>query len=386
VTNLKKNLSIYIHYPFCLSKCPYCDFNSHVSNNISEDKFASAYLKELEYFSLKLKNRHIKTIFFGGGTPSLMPIKLVEKILNKISKIWSIDKNVEISLEANPTSFEFSKFIDFKKAGINRISIGIQSLNNQDLKFLGRNHDASEAINAIKNVSKIFDNYSFDLIYALPKQTLESWKLDLQKAINIGSNHLSLYQLTIEKGTPFYQQHKNKEFILPNDDLAADFYNLTNDVTKENGLENYEISNYAKTRYECHHNLTYWEYNDYLGIGAGAHSRVSFDDNKKRKIMMLHNPQKWQDSIIKNGNAIQEIGLISQDEILQEIVIMGLRLKKGINNSVFQKYFSKNYSELLNLEILENLRNEGFVNLENESISITKKGRILTNSIIDRLL
>ena len=381
-----QDLSIYIHYPFCKSKCPYCDFNSHIKKQIDEEKFALAYEKELEYFSSKLKNRKIKTIFFGGGTPSLMPVNLVERILNKISDIYQIDKNIEISLEANPTSFESQKFKDFKKVGINRLSIGVQALNDSDLKFLGREHSASEAINTIKTASKIFDNYSFDLIYARPNQKLNDWQKELEQAIKLSPNHLSLYQLTIEKGTPFYSQHKNKEFKIPKENLAADFYELTNELTAKNTLDLYEISNYAKKGNECQHNLVYWQSKDYLGIGAGAHSRVYFDDSKNRsQIVNYHDPKKWCEEIIKNQNAIQQLKETSQDELLEEVILMGLRLEKGIDNKIFQQHFAKNYQELFDIEKLRNLVNLGLLALSKNNIKITNKGRILTNSVIEKI-
>ncbi len=383
---MSQNLSIYIHYPFCKSKCPYCDFNSHVKKEVKDDQFSLAYLKELEYFAPKLRNRKIKTIFFGGGTPSLMPIDLVEKILTKISDIWNIDNKVEISLEANPTSFESKKFLDFKKAGINRLSIGIQALNDFDLKFLGREHTAKEAIDTIKTAGKIFDNYSFDLIYSRPNQNLKEWEAELKEAIKLSPNHLSLYQLTIEKGTKFYAMHKNKEFNIPKDNVAADLYDLTNDITAKYGLELYEISNYAKKGQECKHNLAYWQSQDYLGIGAGAHSRVYLSKDKKRsKIMMFHNPKKWQNEILKSGNAIQEIGNNNKNELLEEVLIMGLRLSDGIENEVFLRHFGKKYQDIIDIKGIDYLSKEGFINLNDDNISITKKGRILTNSIINKL-
>ncbi len=382
-----QNLSIYIHYPFCKSKCPYCDFNSHVNKQVNDDEFALAYEKELEYFSSKLTNRTIKTIFFGGGTPSLMPVKLVEKILTKIPDLWEIDKNIEISLEANPTSFESSKFLDFKKSGINRLSIGIQALNDKDLKFLGREHSAKEAVNTIKTASKIFDNCSFDLIYARPNQILKDWENELKEAIDLSPNHLSLYQLTIEKGTKFYSMHKNKEFKIPKEKLATDFYDLTNEITAQNNLNLYEISNYAKKGKECRHNMAYWQSQDYLGVGAGAHSRVFFDNDKERsKIMMFHEPKKWQNEVLEFGNAIQEIEKINSGELLEEIIIMGLRLESGINNDIFLKYFGKNYQDLLDFKKIEFLEKEGFLDLTESNIRITRKGRILTNSIIEKVL
>lgn len=380
-------LSIYIHYPFCKSKCPYCDFNSHVKKEVEDDIFAQAYLKEIEYFASRLKNRKVKTIFFGGGTPSLMPISLLEKILGKINQIWGIDSKVEITLEANPTSFEAKKFADFKAFGVNRLSLGIQALNDNDLKFLGREHSASEAISTIKEASKIFDNYSFDLIYSRPNQTLESWQKELNLAFELAASHLSLYQLTIEKGTKFYSMFKNKEFILPSDDLAADLYELTNQVTAQNGLELYEISNYAKMGYESLHNLAYWKSLDYIGIGAGAHSRVTFDgDILRSQIMMIHNPKSWQDKAMKDGFGVQDIGFVEKSELLEEIILMGLRLKEGINNEVFLRYFAKNFTELFDCKKLLYLMEEGLIFFDSNHVYITDKGRILTNQIILKIL
>ena len=382
------NLSIYIHYPFCKSKCPYCDFNSHIAKNVDEDDFARAYLKEIDYFAKKLSNRTIKTIFFGGGTPSLMPISLIDKILAKISSIWQVDNDVEITLEANPTSFEASKFQDFRSSGINRLSIGIQSLNDKDLQFLGRNHSANEAINTIKSVSKIFNNYSFDLIYARPKQTLKDWQKELKQAIDLSANHLSLYQLTIEKGTKFYKMHQDKDFQMPKDDLAADFYDLTNNITQENHLNLYEISNYAKKDKECQHNLNYWLSGDYLGLGAGAHSRLDFDDSSKKRsyVMNYHDPKKWQNNILSQYNAIQNIGFLSKEELLEELVMMGLRLDMGMDNDIFQHHFSKKYQDLLNLKEIKKLSDLGLIDFNENNIKISKKGRILTNNIISKIL
>jgi putative oxygen-independent coproporphyrinogen III oxidase len=380
-------LSIYIHYPFCKSKCPYCDFNSHVSKQIDEDGFLRAYFSELQYFAPQLKNRTIKTIFFGGGTPSLMPTYFVEKILGEIARIWNVDKDCEITLEANPTSFEAEKFRDFRSAGVNRLSIGIQALNDADLKFLGREHSASEAISTIQTASKIFDNYSFDLIYARPNQNLSSWKQELETAISLSASHLSLYQLTIEKGTKFYGQYLNKEFVLPDEDLAADLYETTNQITTQNGLGLYEISNYAKTGFECKHNLAYWQSADYLGIGAGAHSRVYLDGEKKRSaIVMLHQPTTWLETVIKNGVAIQKIEKVEPRELLEEIILMGLRLKNGIDNAVFQNHFSKNINEIFNFQKLENLVNNGLIEVGEKNIKITNRGLILANSVIKKVI
>ncbi len=385
-------LSIYIHYPFCKSKCPYCDFNSHVTKEIDEEKFLQAYKNELQYFAAKLKNRTVKTIFFGGGTPSLMPTYFVQKILEEISKIWTIDKNCEVTLEANPTSFEAGKFREFKAAGINRLSIGIQALNDSDLKFLGREHSASEAISTIQTASKIFDNYSFDLIYARPSQnnswqSLSAWQKELETAISLSANHLSLYQLTIEKGTKFYSQYLNNEFVLPDENLAADLYEATNQITSKNGLELYEISNYAKAGFECKHNLAYWQSDDYLGIGAGAHSRVYLDDDSERSaIIMLHQPQAWLAGALEKQVAIQKIDKVNKEELLEEVILMGLRLKKGIDNQVFQKHFGKNINEIFDLKKLQSLIDNRLIFIDEKNIRISSHGLILANSVIDKVI
>ncbi len=282
-----EKLSFYIHYPFCKSKCPYCDFNSHISSNIDLGAFLKAYFNEIEFFAKNAKNRQISTIFFGGGTPSLMPTYFVDEILRKISKHFQIENHCEITLEANPTSFESAKFQEFKKAGINRLSIGIQALNDEDLKFLGREHSSKEAMQTIENARKIFDNFSFDLIYARPKQNLQNWQKELELALSFDTKHLSLYQLTIEKGTPFFKDFRDKKFEMPSENLSAEFYETTNEIMAQNGFLHYEISNYCKKNFECKHNLIYWRGLDYAGVGAGAHSRIYFDDKKNRQNIIM---------------------------------------------------------------------------------------------------
>jgi oxygen-independent coproporphyrinogen-3 oxidase len=382
-----KPLSVYIHYPFCKSKCPYCDFNSHVSSQIDYDSFKQAYVNEIEFFANKLKNREIKTIFFGGGTPSLMPIDLVDEILQNLAKNFSIAKNCEISLEANPTSYESAKFLQLKEIGINRLSLGIQALNDDDLKFLGRNHTKMESLATIENAAKIFDNFSFDLIYARPEQRLQNWIDELKIALSFQTKHLSLYQLTIEKGTPFFSDFNKKKFIMPDDELSAQFYEKTNEIMTSNSFEHYEISNYAKKDFECRHNLAYWNSDDYVGIGAGAHSRAFFDDDdKKSALMMKNDPKNWLKSALENGNAIQNLTKITQNELLEEVVLMGLRLKNGIKNSTFQKNFQKNIVDIFDLEKLSSLKSLDLIYFDKNSIKITQKGRILSNSIIEKVI
>jgi putative oxygen-independent coproporphyrinogen III oxidase len=378
-------LHLYIHYPFCLSKCPYCDFNSHTKNNIEEERFLNGYLKEMDFFAKKIGKRCIKTIFFGGGTPSLMSLYFLEKIIAKISDLWQISADCEITLEANPTSFEVKKFQDFKKNSINRISLGIQSLNDSDLQFLGRNHTAKEAIEVIKTTSKIFDNFSFDLIYSRPDQNLIDWQKELQKALDFGTKHLSLYQLTIEKGTKFYKKHQDGDFIMPKDDLSAKFYEKTAEIMAKNAYIDYEISNYAKKDFESQHNLAYWRSREYLGIGAGAHSRINID-GFRTAIQMLSLPEKWLEKVENEGFGMQKQEKISQNEFLEEFLLMGLRLKDGIRNQDFINNFDKNIADLIDIFKLQPLIEQNLLLCDENYIKITDGGRLLTNSIIDKII
>ena len=429
---MTKNLSLYIHYPFCKSKCPYCDFNSHVRDGVNHEIFLRAYEMELDFFAEKLRGRKIVTIFFGGGTPSLMPIFLVEGILKKISEIWEVAEDCEISLEANPTSFEAAKFKDLRAVGVNRLSLGIQALNDADLKFLGREHSAEEAMQTIETAAKIFENFSFDLIYARPKQTLGDWSDELQRAINFGTKHLSLYQLTIEKGTKFFSEFQKKKFAMPDENLSAEFYEMTEEVTAGAGFEGYEISNYAfcklssspfsssssltrrvedlrslnsenellrssalcakddekKSRagYQCRHNLTYWQGSDYLGIGAGAHSRLYLDGEKNRSaISMLCEPNAWLKKVSESGAGIQKSEKISPDELLEELILTGLRLADGITSEIFQTHFGKNLEEIFDFKKLEKLAVQGLIDFSKNYLKIPKRSRLLTNSIIEKI-
>jgi putative oxygen-independent coproporphyrinogen III oxidase len=380
-------LSLYVHYPFCKSKCPYCDFNSHVREGVNHEGFLRAYEKELEFFANKISHKKIKTIFFGGGTPSLMPIFLVAGILKKISTLWEIDADCEISLEANPTSFEASKFKELRAVGINRLSLGIQALNDEDLKFLGREHSSSEAIQTIETAAKIFENFSFDLIYARPKQSLERWREELECAINFGTKHLSLYQLTIEKGTRFFSDFSKKKFEMPDENLSADFYEMTNEITASKGFELYEISNYAKKNFQCAHNLVYWQGGDYLGIGAGAHSRIYFSNEVLRSaITMLHEPLSWLKKVEESQSGIQKIEKISKEELLEELILMALRLPSGLTNKILQNHFDCKIGDIFDPKKIIKLAEQNLIEANEDSIKIPAKSRLLTNQIIKKLV
>ncbi len=375
-----KNIAIYIHWPFCKSKCPYCDFNSHVREHIDQLKWNQAYLAEITKHQQFLQGKKIVSIFFGGGTPSLMPSFIVQNIIEKLSSLASIDKHTEITLEANPTSVEATKFKAFANAGINRVSLGIQSLNPEDLKFLGREHSANEAIAAIEIAKENFARYSFDLIYALPKQTLKAWQTELTQALKLAGNHLSLYQLTIEKGTPFYSLYQNKKFQIPSEELARDFYSLTQDIMTDAGLTAYEISNHAKAGEECRHNLVYWQYNDFLGIGPGAHSRIN-----NQAIHSIYHPENWLNAALNNEKTEQSAIDLNLTERIYEILLMGLRLTKGINQQEFINKTGYNFSQCLNQDKLNWLLENNFLQFENEYLFATSEGKLVLNHIINQL-
>jgi len=380
-----KPISIYIHWPFCLSLCPYCDFNSHVANTIDHANWLKAYELELEYFVPRIQNKEIKSIFFGGGTPSLMQPFVVEAIINKIASLGKMSESCEITLEANPTSFETDKFKQFKSAGINRVSIGVQSFNEQDLKTLGRKHSADEAINAIKSASKIFERYSFDLIYARPGQTLKAWQEEMKFALTLAGGHISLYQLTIEKGTPFFNLFRIGDLSLPSNDLAAELYEWTNSFLGQHGYNRYEISNYSKLGEECIHNLCYWNYGEYIGIGPGAHSRIH-DSGNVHAVMMYHKPDKWLESVFEQKNGIQNNVKLSKEETIEELIMMGTRLSVGVKEDSLHKLLGLSFKDILNQDILEYYTEKNLVSVKNGVLKLSDQGLLVHNYLVPRLL
>ena len=415
--------ALYIHFPFCLKKCPYCDFNSHKIKGDEEYlQYQRAYENELAYYKNLLPEAKITSIFFGGGTPSLMPIFLVEAILEATAKYFAINPDAEITLEANPTSFEAGNFKCLKKIGINRVSVGVQSFSDANLQFLGRQHSAQEARLAITEAINIFDNFSFDLIYALPNQNCNQWKQELQQAIRYGTPHLSLYQLTIEPGTDFFRiANKGGLKNMPSEEEKAKLYEATEEITSANGFNSYEVSNYAKSGFQSRHNLNYWQFGDYIGIGAGANGRISYYQSKssiesqdkagkragigkvdsmmdreggmsgegsmsKRAMINIHNPQKWLQSALANKIGLQTEYELTSKQMLTEMLIFGLRLQKGIEKRLFITYFNKDYQEILSQEKIDALVNEGLITTTETHIKATKKGRILVRGITEFLL
>lgn len=376
-------IAIYIHWPFCKAKCPYCDFNSHVTESVDAVRWQAAYIKEIEHFAKRVGRREVSSIFFGGGTPSLMPVSLVKAMMDTIAKHFILQPDIEVTLEMNPTSVEATKLEGFKAAGVNRVSMGIQSLRAKDLKFLGRQHSAEEAIAALQIARSLFDNYSFDLIYARPKQSLVDWQEELEEALEYVGSHFSLYQLTIEKGTPFYAAHNKGEFTLPHEDVAAEMYEYTESALQKKGLLAYEVSNYAKRGFECRHNLTYWNYGEYIGIGAGAHGRIG---SPRMATMMIHSPEGWLKSVEEKGHGLQADIVLTPQDIKDEAIMMGLRLVDGIDAKRFYQVTGLDIWKLLNTKKLEAITAEGLLDYNADYIRPTAKGRMLLSSLTGALL
>jgi putative oxygen-independent coproporphyrinogen III oxidase len=330
LTTTPAPFAVYVHWPFCLSKCPYCDFNSHVRHGgIDEARFVRAIETEIANAAARVPGRTVSTVFFGGGTPSLMQPSSVQAILETIAKHWSVAPDVEVTLEANPTSVEATRFRGYRSAGVNRVSLGVQSLDDAMLKELGRLHTAQEALDAVAVARANFERYSFDLIYARPRQTLASWEAELKRAIAQAAEHLSLYQLTIEHGTPFFGLHKAGKLIVPDEDLARDLYDLTQSVCADAGLPAYEISNHARPGAECRHNLVYWRGHDYAGIGPGAHGRLTID-GRRTATETEKRPESWLMRVEASGTGLITDEKLTPEEAADEYLLMGLRTTEGI--------------------------------------------------------
>lgn len=327
----KPGFGIYLHWPFCAAKCPYCDFNSHVRHaGVDQQAYVKAFRQEIAAMRLLSGPQVVTSIFFGGGTPSLMSPDTVNAVLDAVREAWVVPDGIEITLEANPSSVEAGRFRGYRQAGVNRVSMGVQALNDADLKRLGRLHDRADALKAIGLARDIFPRMSFDLIYARPDQTAEAWALELEEAISLAADHLSLYQLTIEEGTPFYGLHKAGKLIVPDGELSAELYELTRQVCESHGLPAYEVSNHARPGAESRHNLTYWRYGDYAGIGPGAHGRLT-TPRGKIATATERTPEQWLKLVAENGHGMIETSELTASEQADELLLMGLRLREGIN-------------------------------------------------------
>jgi oxygen-independent coproporphyrinogen-3 oxidase len=324
---------VYVHWPFCASKCPYCDFNSHVrAAGIDEARFRAAFLKELEHWARLAPGRRVASVFFGGGTPSLMSPATTGAVLDAIARLWAVEPDAEITLEANPSSVEAGRFRGYRAAGVNRVSLGVQSLDDAVLRTLGRLHAAAEARAAIEVARGTFERFSFDLIYARPGQALEAWRAELTEALARAGRHLSLYQLTIEEGTPFAELHARGRLKVPDQEKAHALYKLTQDLTEAAGLPAYEISNHAAPGEECRHNLLYWRYGEYAGVGPGAHGRIVVG-GARQATAAERNPERWVAEVEVRGHGLAETVSLGRAEEADEALLMGLRLTEGIDLS-----------------------------------------------------
>jgi len=375
----RAGFGLYIHWPFCAAKCPYCDFNSHVSDTIDQDHWERAYRQEILRIGHATAGRVLSSIYFGGGTPSLMSAGLVAAVLDQIRTTWTLANAVEITLEANPTSVEADRFSGYAEAGVNRLSLGVQALNDVDLKRLGRLHSVSDAISALDLARSIFENVSFDLIYGRQDQSLGDWEAELANALSFGPDHLSLYQLTIESNTAFGDRYRRGGLPgLPDEDLSADLFELTNAMCGEVGLDAYEVSNYANNGAEGRHNLIYWRSGDYAGIGPGAHGRLCLGGNRIASETHL-SPSTWLQSVERAGSGESARQILSAEEIFSETLMMGLRLAEGVDLSCLnpREGFESRVRKLEGLGLLE---------ARSGNLRATPTGRAVLNSVLKELL
>lgn len=380
-----KPLALYIHWPFCVSKCPYCDFNSHVRAHVDQTVWNKALIQELFNTSQKIQKRPLTSIFFGGGTPSLMPPETVSAIISEAKNLFEFDPAIEITLEANPNSCDVTRFLDFRSAGINRISIGIQSFEPAALKFLGRAHSCEEAYKALESAQKIFNRVSFDLIYALPNQTLKAWEEELRYALRFNPFHLSLYQLTFEEGTVFEKKLKRGEIISLEEDLSSIMYEHTQNIMEEAGLPAYEISNHANEGQESRHNLSYWTYQEYMGIGPGAHGRLIMD-GKIHATRTTKLPERWLENVNKQGHSLEEILSLDQAIVFEEALMMGLRLKAGILLERLEEIDLERTYSLIQSSSFKILEDEGYIEQTPTHIKVTRKGLPTLNAVLGYLI
>lgn len=370
---------VYLHWPFCAAKCPYCDFNSHVRHKpVDQSRFVDAFRQEIAYTAGMTGPKTVTSIFIGGGTPSLMDPSTVGAILETVARNWHVPDGIEITLEANPSSVEATRFRGYRDAGVNRVSMGVQALNNADLKVLGRLHDVEDALKAIRLARETFPRLSFDLIYARPNQTVAAWEAELKQAIGYAVDHLSLYQLTIEEGTPFYALHKAGKLIVPDGDLSAELYEATQAITGEAGMPAYEVSNHAQPGAESRHNLTYWRYGDYAGIGAGAHGRLTLNGTRIATATERM-PERWLDMVEARGAAHVEIEELEPEEQADELLLMGLRLTEGIEVSRWQALSGRPFDSARERDLIAN----GFLErLGNDRIRCTPAGMLILDAVV----
>ena len=383
------DLALYVHWPFCVSKCPYCDFNSHVVETVDHGAWRDALLRELSHESARTTGAHLQSIFFGGGTPSLMEAATVEAIIDAAKSRWTPRDDLEITLEANPGTVDAERFAAFRDAGINRLSLGVQSLDDDQLTFLGRRHSADEAIRAVQIAGDTFDRLSFDLIYARPEQTEKNWRDELSRGVDLlqtaGGAHLSCYQLTIEDNTPFKTEHDRGSFELPDEDSGSTLFETTQRVLDNAGLPAYEISNHAKPGDACRHNVHVWHGGAYAGIGPGAHGRVVVD-GKVHATRRTKPPALWLKKVTAEGHGTQEDTVLTPGARAEEMVILGLRLETGLDLAHLEQATGLGRFKVMSEVALELIVSEGLITLSSDFLKTTKRGRLVLNRLISTLL
>ena len=384
--NAPPALALYVHWPFCLSKCPYCDFNSHVRERVDQARWQGALLRELDHFAALLPGARVTSMFFGGGTPSLMPPETAAAVIERAAARWSLAADAEITLEANPTSTEAARLEDFRAAGVNRVSLGVQALDDRALEFLGRGHDAAEARQAVAMAQRIMPRSSFDLIYARPGQTVGAWRGELTEALAFADDHLSLYQLTVEKGTPFYRLEREGAFALPDDDTGRALYDLTQEMTAEAGFEAYEVSNHERGGDACRHNLAYWRYDDYVGVGPGAHGRIAPVGSGRQATRQHAGPEAWLAAVESAGHGTAETRVVDADEQAREMLMMGLRLAEGVSEAHLRERTGGDPDRVIDRAGFVRLVEAGYLECRDGRLAATATGRPLLNSLLAELL
>jgi oxygen-independent coproporphyrinogen-3 oxidase len=379
--------AVYVHWPFCLSKCPYCDFNSHVRERIEEARWRSAILAELAHFAAETEGRRVTSIFFGGGTPSLMAPETAGAVIEAVGRLWPVAPDLEVTLEANPTSVETGRLAAFRQAGVGRVSLGVQALDDGALAFLGRRHGAAEAMAAVESAAAVFDRFSFDLIYARPGQTVPAWTAELRAALALAGGHLSVYQLTIEPGTAFHALAARGDLVLPDEDGQAALYEATQEILEDAGLPAYEISNHARAGEACRHNLTYWRYGDYVGVGPGAHGRLSAAGTPGKVATRTHRaPELWLERVERVGHGEHEREKVAPAAAAEEALMMGLRLAEGVPFARLAALAGRPAQEVVDIAAAERLEAMGLLARGGGRIAATPAGRQRLNAVLARLL
>ena len=378
-------LAVYVHWPFCQSKCPYCDFNSHLRDDVDEARYGAATLREIDHFAGLTAGRVVTSLFFGGGTPSLMAPETVAAVIERVARHWPLSDDVEITLEANPGSAEAARFAGYRAAGVNRLSLGVQSFDDDALRFLGRRHDAAQAVAALALARDIFPRFSFDLIYARPDQSVAAWRHELDRALDFGAEHLSLYQLTLEPGTPFFARAARGALALPDGDSAAELCDITHGCLDDAGMPAYEISNFARPGCESRHNLTYWRGGDYIGVGPGAHSRLT-GDGVSRAIRLIRTPEAWLAAVEERGLGDAEMETIAPAARSAELLMMGLRLAEGVCLAQFEARGGLAFDKAVDAARLKPLIDGGFLERSRTRLRATPAGRRVLDSVLGSLL